>query len=125
MSPRKFFDQYVVPSLNDLEADSTAAHRAVSALSNIDALAEEVWSATGKQGGSQQYRKALKARCIELASAWDVHDIHKHGLLTRRTPILPNRNVARAPLSFSIAQRFAGPVLGAYCEPEQYRYAPA
>jgi len=80
-----------MPAKADCEADPGALHRAVSALCHIDVLAEEVWHAKPKVGhSSNAYRTALKAKQIELAYAWDVHDIHKHGTLTRRTPVLPN-----------------------------------
>src|SRR5262245_43001818 len=92
MTPRGFFDIYVKPAVADCEAELKAMHRAVSALCHIDALAEEVWRAKREVSRSPRaYRTALKARQIELAYAWDVHDIHKHGTLTQRTPVLPNR----------------------------------
>src|SRR5262245_50560723 len=90
MEPRDFFNQYVRPARADCEAEPAALHRAVSALINIDALAGVVWNATNPTKEPFQYREKLKSMLIELAYAWDVHDIHKHGVLTRRTPILPN-----------------------------------
>ena len=91
MTPRDFFDTYVKPAVADCEADLGALHRVVSALCQIDTLAEEVWHAKpGVGAGLRAYREALKVRRIELAYAWDVHDIHKHGALTQRTPVLPN-----------------------------------
>jgi hypothetical protein len=91
-TPRNFFDDYVRPAVADCEADPGAVHRAVSALCHIDALAEEVLHAKPEVGGPgpSAYRTALKDRQVELAYAWDVHDIHKHGTLDRRTPVLPN-----------------------------------
>src|SRR5262245_30697756 len=92
MTPRGFFEIYVKPAVADCEAEPKAMHRAVSALCHIDALAEEVWRAKREVSRSPRaYRTALKARQIELAYAWDVHDIHKHGTLTQRTPVLFNR----------------------------------
>jgi hypothetical protein len=91
MTPRGFFDAYVKPAVADCEADPGAMHRAVSALCHIDALAEEVWHANPQVGSSSfAYRTDLQNRQVELGYAWDVHDIHKHGTLTRRTPVLPN-----------------------------------
>jgi hypothetical protein len=90
MNPRDMFNEYVIPALNDFEQDPTSLHRAVSALINIDALAEHVCQERGAPDSAAQFRDQLKGRCIELAYAWDVHDIHKHGTLTRRTPVLPN-----------------------------------
>src|SRR5262245_58757850 len=90
MSPRNTFDQYVFPSLKDLEANPVLPHLAVSALSNIDALAEDVWDAIGRPGTSANYRDTLAADLIELAYARDVHDIHKHGMLGRKSLVLPN-----------------------------------
>jgi hypothetical protein len=90
-TPRDFFEAYVMPAVADCEADPGAVHRTVSALCHIDALAEEVWHAKPQVAtSSAAYRGALKSKLIELAYAWDVHDIHKHGTLTRRTPVLPN-----------------------------------
>jgi hypothetical protein len=90
-APRDFFDAYVKPAIADCESDPGAVHRAVSALCHIDALAEEVWHAKPQIAtSSSAYRTALKGKLVELAYAWDVHDIHKHGTLTRRTPVLPN-----------------------------------
>ena len=90
-TPRDFFDAYVKPAIADCEADPGAVHRAVSALCHIDALAEEVWHAKPDVAAkSSAYRTALKGKLAELAYAWDVHDIHKHGTLTKRTPVLPN-----------------------------------
>jgi hypothetical protein len=90
MTPRDFFNQYVRPALADCEAEPAALHRAVSALINIDALAETVWNATKPTKSPSQYRETLKSTLIDLAYAWDLHDIHKHGVLDRRVPILPN-----------------------------------
>jgi hypothetical protein len=90
MSPRDTFDQYVFPSMKDFEANP-AKHRAVSALSYIDALAEDVWNAVGRPGKSAgDYRSSLAKDLIELAYARDVHDIHKHGMLDRKSVVLPN-----------------------------------
>jgi hypothetical protein len=73
-------------------------------LCHIDALAEEVWNAKSGMGASPAaYRAALKAKQIELAYAWDVHDIHKHGKLTRRKPVLPN---GRRPEVVQVARAF-------------------
>jgi hypothetical protein len=90
MTPRDTFNQFVRPALSDCKAEPAALHRAVSALCHIDGLAEEVWNEVRLRGGPGKYREMLKGKCIELAYAWDVHDIHKHGMLTRRTPVLPN-----------------------------------
>ena len=70
----------------------TAKHRAVSALSYIDVLAEDVWNAIGRQPGRSagDYRDILAKDLIELAYARDVHDIHKHGMLGRKSLVLPN-----------------------------------
>lgn len=89
MTPRRTFSTYVLPAMKDCKADPGAAHRAVSALCNIDILAEEVWNTTKPRGGKRSYRRSLQLRCVELGYAWDVHDIHKHGMLTRRST-LPN-----------------------------------
>lgn len=90
MTPRDIFNTFVRPAAADYEAAPGAAHRAVSALCHIDALAEEVWRATNKpEGKPRRYRDYLKGKCIELGYARDVHDIHKHGMLTRQTT-LPN-----------------------------------
>jgi hypothetical protein len=91
MTPRDTFNTFVRPAAEDCEADPGATHRAVSALCHIDALAEEVWKGIGKPEGTPTlYRDSLAGKCIELAYAWDVHDIHKHGKLDRREPTLPN-----------------------------------
>jgi hypothetical protein len=91
MTPRDTFNIFVLPAMKDCEADHGARHRAVSALCHIDALAEEAWHATNKpEGSKRRYRDTLRARCAELGYAWDVHDIHKHGKLTSREPVLPN-----------------------------------
>ena len=90
-TPRDFYNTYVKPAVADCEAEPKAMHRAVSALCHIDALAEEVWHAKPEVSPSSfVYRTALKGRQVELAYAWDVHDFHKHGTLTKRTPLLPN-----------------------------------
>jgi hypothetical protein len=102
-TPRDFFGAYVKP-VADCEADPGAVHRAVSALCHIDALAEEVWHAKPQVAKSlSAYRTALKDRLVGLAYAWDVHDIHKHGTLTRRTPVLPN---GRRPEVVQIEEAF-------------------
>jgi len=92
MTPRDMYNQYLVPSLKDCEADRGAVHRAVSALCHIDALAEEVWQAAKPKPTKKhwQFRAALRRRCDELGYAWDIHDIHKHGMLDRPTRVLPN-----------------------------------
>jgi hypothetical protein len=90
MTPRDTFNTFVVPAMKDCEADPGATHRAVSALCHIDALAEEVWRATNKPGGLRSYRGTLRGKCPELGYAWDIHDIHKHGKLNEREPVLPN-----------------------------------
>ena len=91
MTPRDMFNQYLVPSRNDCEADPSAVHRAVSALCHIDALAEEVWQALAKPTRQPwQFREALRRRCVELGYAYDIHDIHKHGMLYKHKPVLPN-----------------------------------
>jgi len=91
MTPRDTFNSFVRPALQDCEAKPGVLHRAVSALCHIDALAEEVWRATKKPKASvARYRKSLQTKCIELGYAWDIHDIHKHGMLTRRVPTVPN-----------------------------------
>jgi hypothetical protein len=91
MTPRDFFNQYVVPAQNAFEAEPGAQVHAVTALTQIDVLAEQVWPLAGKPHGShRRYRDELRNRCVELGYAWDVHDIHKHGMLTRRVPVLPN-----------------------------------
>jgi len=91
MTPRDTFNILVLPSMQDCEADHGARHCAVSALCHIDALAEEVWHTTNKpEGSKRRYRDTLRAKCAELRYAWDVHDIHKHGMLDRRVPVLPN-----------------------------------
>jgi hypothetical protein len=75
-TPRDFFEAYVMPAVADCEADPGAVHRTVSALCHIDALAEEVWHAKPQVAtSSAAYRGALKSKLIELAYAWDVHDI--------------------------------------------------
>ncbi len=90
-TPRDFFKVYVKPAVADCEADPGAVHRTVSALCHIDALAEEIWHAKPQLAqSSSAYRTALKDTLIELAYARDVHDIHKHGTLTRETRVLPN-----------------------------------
>jgi hypothetical protein len=90
MTPRDTFNTFVRPAAADCQSDPAAPHRAVSALCHIDALAEEVWHATNKpEGLVRRYRNSLQEKCVELGYAWDVHDIHKHGLLTR-TSTLPN-----------------------------------
>lgn len=91
MTPRDTFNMFVLPAAKDCEADHGAMHRAVSALCHIDALAEEVWHATKRPKGKvSDYRRSLQRKCIELGYAWDAHDIHKHGMLTRRMPTLTN-----------------------------------
>jgi hypothetical protein len=90
MAPRDIFNQYILPALSDFKNEPAALHRAVSALCHIDALAEEVWSATKLDPNPRRYRETLKSKLIDLAYAWDVHDIHKHGMLNKRIPILPN-----------------------------------
>jgi hypothetical protein len=59
-------------------------------LCHIDVLAEAVWQATKAEGSKRRYRESLRAECAELGYAWDVHDIHKHGKLEQRVPMLPN-----------------------------------
>ena len=93
-----------MPAKTDCEADPGALHRAVSALCHIDVLAEEVWHAKPEvDSSSGAYRTALKARQIELAYARDVHDIHKHGTLSRKTTVLPN---GRRPEVVQVAEAF-------------------
>ena len=89
-TPRDTFNIFVLPAMKDCEADPGAMHRAVSALCHIDALAEEVWHATNKPGPLRRYRDDLRGKCAELGYAWDIHDIHKHGMLIQRDPVLPN-----------------------------------
>jgi hypothetical protein len=90
-TPRDFFEAYVKPAISDCEADPRAVHRTVSALCHIDAIAETVWHANPQVAKSSwTYREMLKGKLVELAYARDVHDIHKHGTLTKRTPVLPN-----------------------------------
>jgi hypothetical protein len=90
MTPRDTFKAFVVPAAADCEEAPGALHRAVSALCHIDALAEEVLRATKRPETPKQYRDALAGQCVELRYAWDIHDIHKHGMLDRRVPVLPN-----------------------------------
>ena len=79
MSPRDTFNQYVLPALKDLEQDPAALHRAVSTLSFIDALAEDVWNERRPTQEVGSFRDSLAAQFVELAYARDDHDIHKHG----------------------------------------------
>src|SRR6516165_11197691 len=65
MSPRDTFDQYVFPSMKDFEANPSK-HRAVSALSYIDALAEDVWNAVGK--GARRARATAPTRSSSTSS---------------------------------------------------------
>jgi hypothetical protein len=91
MTPRDFFNQYVLPAQRAFEADPGVVLHAVAALTQIDILAEQVWPPAGKpQGTMRKFREHLTQTCIELGYAWDVHDIHKHGVLTKRVPVLPN-----------------------------------
>jgi hypothetical protein len=77
MTPRDFFNQYVVPAQNAFEAEPGAQVHAVTALTQVDVLAEQVWPLAGKPHGShRRYRDELRNRCVELGYAWDVHDIH-------------------------------------------------
>jgi hypothetical protein len=91
MTPRDFFNQYVLPAQRAFEADPGALLHAVAALTQIDILAEQVWPLVGKpQCKKRKFREHLRQTCAELGYAWDVHDIHKHGMLTLRAPVLPN-----------------------------------
>jgi hypothetical protein len=89
-TPRDTFNTFLRPSAKDCKADSGAVHLAVSALCHIDVLAEEVWQGKKMEGSRRGYRESLRVGCAELGYAWDVHDIHKHGMLDQRVPVLPN-----------------------------------
>jgi hypothetical protein len=90
MTPRDFFNQYVLPAQKAFEADPGVVLHAVTALTQIDILAEQVWLLAGKPQGKRKFREHLSQTCVELGYAWDVHDIHKHGMLTERVSVLPN-----------------------------------
>jgi hypothetical protein len=90
--PREFFEEIVKPAVALWGSDKTSVHLAVHALAQIDILAEEIFrhqSGTGTppEESAAKYRKYLRDQSADLGLAWDAHDSHKHGPLTRHTAV--------------------------------------
>jgi hypothetical protein len=88
-------NEYVLPAVDDFKNNPASTHLAIHALSQIDILAEQMWldikrQPTSAHGTIYKFREAFRMKHPELGYAWDVHDIHKHGYLSRRVPVLPN-----------------------------------
>jgi hypothetical protein len=86
MHPRAFFQAYVLPTLGEWSTDSCNIRRTVFALCQLDILAEHVVIHLNpgiEPNAVSAERRKLCVREPALELAWDVHDTHKHGALTK------------------------------------------
>jgi hypothetical protein len=87
-NPRLFFEEYVVPYVEEWQNEPLAVRKAVVAICQLDALAEHVLCTLVTRGEHPKeqpakFRNRMAAREPLLKVARDVHDTHKHGGLER------------------------------------------
>jgi hypothetical protein len=87
-SPRKLFQNFVIPSVRDWQANPVDIRRATVAICQIDIVADHfllhIQPTLTRQSLSAE-RDALANSERMLGIVRDVHDTHKHGRLARRT----------------------------------------
>lgn len=98
-SPRSFFEDIVKPSYQDWLTEPLREHRAKSAVSQADNMAERMFVYFRENpikvynaARVYEYRKALVVNeCEDFQIVWDIHDAHKHFRLNR-----PQRSVTNS-----------------------------
>ncbi len=82
-SALEFFREFVEPAYLAATRDPISRRLAVQALSELDNLAEHHANEMGLKPFDFRRRIAEEEPALQLA--WDIHDVHKHGRLTRRS----------------------------------------
>ena len=91
-NPRNFFNNILWPSYNAWLADPLREWKAKTAVANADILAERVFVHFEKIDPAKifgaktaaQFRTHLRESvCADFGLVWDVHDGHKHAILSR------------------------------------------
>jgi hypothetical protein len=88
LNPRQFFDQYVMPCVEEWQLDPLNVRKAVIAISQIDILADQViihQHPDFTRGQLANVRKATEQNTPIRLLVRDVHDTHKHGPLQQAT----------------------------------------
>jgi hypothetical protein len=82
-TPREFFDVFVQPAVDDWRRDKLDERRAIVAVVAIDNLAEHFAKYFGRDEKSERARLGRLVPSLQIA--WDMHDTHKHGKLSRKS----------------------------------------
>lgn len=88
LNPRQFFDEFVMPCVEEWQLDPLNVRKAVIAISQIDILADHViihQHPGFTRGQLANVRKATEQNTPIRLLVRDVHDTHKHGPLQRPT----------------------------------------
>ncbi len=102
--PRTFFQDYVVRSLGEWDAEPTEEYRAKRVVQELNSLVDryfEHWqpidaTKVGNARDVAAFRKHLAFTCAEFQVIWNVADAHKHGRLTRGTPVVSRHDQTKA-----------------------------
>jgi hypothetical protein len=91
MTPRDFFNEYVLPAIEDWRQESTSVRKVVTAISQLDIMADQMIVHDNPGLGAEELRKHVSAARNAAEASFplrlvirDVHDTHKHGPLARR-----------------------------------------
>jgi hypothetical protein len=92
MNPREFFNEFILPTVDEWRSDPLNVRKAVVAVSQLDIMADQVvvFQNPGLVGDplrklqTDVRRKAQKNDQLLLLLC-DIHDSHKHGPLARKT----------------------------------------
>jgi hypothetical protein len=88
ISPRQFFDEFVVPTVEEWRQDPLNVRKAVIAISQIDILLDQfVAHTTGLTGDELRDCQSDERRKLAdptICLVRDIHDTHKHGPLGRK-----------------------------------------
>jgi len=88
LNPRQFFDEFVMPCVEEWQLDPLNVRKAVITISQIDILADHViihQHPGFTRGQLANVRKATEQNTRIRLLVRDVHDTHKHGPLQRPT----------------------------------------
>lgn len=130
MHPRQFFLDFVEPTVADWMAQPLGARHAIIALCEIDNLAEHFIQHTQPSLTKVAHaRDALGAMMHDLAIARDVHDTHKHGLLSRKSATItqgqkpkPGRRDGAFSEGFSAGFQIGEPALVVIADDHAHHY---